>query len=69
MKRAEVADKEQQREEASEERQCKRNEAAAVRVIQATETEQHKIARAAKQERKAAVIVTRRGRGHGAGAV
>ena len=83
MKRAEAADKEQQREEASEERQHKRNEAAAVRVIRAAETEQRKIARAAEQERKAAakaakvaekaaraaVIAARRGRGCGAGAV
>ena len=69
MKRAEAADKEWQREEASEERQRKRNEAAAARVIRAAETEQHKIARAAEQERKAAVIAARKGRGCGAGAV
>ena len=80
MKRAEAADKEQQREEASEERQRKRNEAAAARVIRAAETEQHKIVRAAEQEWKATVkaakvakkaaraaVIAARGRGHGRG--
>ena len=58
MKRAEAADKGWQREEASEERQHKRNEAAAARVIWAAETEQHKIEREAEQERKAAAKAT-----------